>query len=458
MAQPHDQPPTHYALAYSEYRRYATGALLSNIGLQMMAVAVSWQIYRLTHSTLALGLVGLAEVIPVVGLALPGGQLADIFSRRRLVLGSSLGILACCLALAALASGHLVAPDAPALIAANQFLENLARRMGEQQVHFDSTVVPVMYVVIFFLGVTRAIMGPARSALLPMLVPATAFPNAVTWNSSFFQLAAMAGPALGGLILGFTSTGGDSYAPVYLLSSASVLVLIVAIYSLPEKPYPHSEERHGLESMLVGLRFVHRQKVILGSIALDMFAVLLGGVTALLPVYADEILHVGPRGLGILRAAPSVGSFLMAIWLAHHPPIRRAGPALFWSVTAFGVGIIVFGLSRSFWLSLAALFFCGLADNISVVVRHTLVQILTPDSLRGRVSAVNQIFISLSNELGALRAGTVAAVVGPVLSTVGGGVGTILVAGVAAILWPGLRRYGSLAVTKLPETEESVEP
>ncbi|MBI5833539.1 MAG: MFS transporter [Armatimonadetes bacterium] len=452
---PEHQP--YAALSYPEFRRYALGALTSNIGMQMMAVAVSWQIYRLTQSSLALGLVGLVEVVPIVGLALPAGQLADRLSRRRLVLGAALAMVGCTAALAVLASQGDHLQHSALLTASNQLLERMARGLGEQSINITSPVVPLLYLILAVLGVARAVGGPARAALLPMLVPTAAFSNAVTWNSSFFQLSAVVGPALGGLILGFTSRAAAPFAPVYVLAMLSAVVLFGSIYSLPEKTYERNREPVTLSSLSAGIRFVCQQRIILATITLDLFAVLLGGAVALLPVYADKILHVGPMGLGVLRAAPSVGALMMALVLAHRPPMKRAGPALLMSVAGFGLATIVFGLSRNFWLSLAMLWFTGVLDNISVVVRHTLVQVLTPDAMRGRVSAVNQVFISLSNEMGALESGTVAAAFGPVVSVVAGGIGTILVVLAVAGLWPEIGRFGSLGDARPVEMPEDGE-
>ena len=307
---PEHQP--YAALSYSNFRRYALGALTSNIGMQMMAVAVSWQIYRLTHSSLALGLVGLVEVVPVVGLALPAGQLADRLSRRRLVLGSALAMVCCTAALGLLSVHGDQLANSAALAWGNRLLERMAGGLGEHSVQISSPVVPLLYLIIAVLGVARAVGGPARAALLPMLVPTKAFSNAVTWNSSFFQLSAVVGPALGGLILAVTANHAAPFAPVYFLAMGTAMVLFLTIFSLPEQHYERNNEPVSLASLSAGVRFVCRQRIILATITLDLFAVLLGGAVALLPVYADQILHVGPRGLGLLRAAPSVGA--LAPW------------------------------------------------------------------------------------------------------------------------------------------------
>ncbi len=450
-------PPVHRpyaALAYRPFRFYALGSLVSNIGMQMMGVAVSWQIYRLTGSAMALGLVGLVEVVPIVGLALPAGQLADRLSRRRVVLVAHLVIAACAAALAVLSLEALALPASGLLAWACAGIEALSRHMGETGVRVASPLVPVMYLVLLVLGVVRAFGGPARAALLPALVPTEAFSNAVTWNSSFFQLSAVVGPALGGVVVGVLAHTAWQFSAVYFAAAASAVLMFGCIFALAEPPQVASgREPVTLTSLLAGLRFVSRHRIILATITLDLFAVLLGGAVALLPIFADRILHVGPRGLGLLRAAPSVGALAMALFLAHRPPMRKAGPAMLLAVAAFGLATIVFGLSRSFWLSLAMLFATGAVDNISVVVRHTLVQVLTPDAMRGRVSAVNQVFISISNELGALESGLTAAWFGPVLSVVGGGLGTMLVVLAVALAWPEVRRFGSLADARPAEAE-----
>lgn len=432
------------ALDYPAFRWYAVGGLLSNIGLQMMGLAVSWQIYSLTHSAAALGLVGLVEVVPIVGLMLPGGHVADHYSRKRLVLLANLVTAACALVLALWSLGSLALPSWGALDGACRLLERFSHGLGERTTAIRSPLVPMMYGLLALLGVVRAFGGPARAALLPALVPPEAFSNAVAWNSSFFQLSAVLGPALGGLLVARLAATPFHFAGVHFVAAGSALIMFVCVLRVPDRAVETSREPVTLESLLAGIQFVRRQRIILATITLDLFAVLLGGAVALLPIYADQILHVGPRGLGVLRAAPSVGALLMALAIANRPPLKRAGPALLWSVAGFGLATIVFGVSRSFWLSLAMLFLTGALDNISVVVRHTLVQTLTPDAMRGRVSAVNQVFISLSNELGGLESGLVAAACGPVLSVVAGGVGTILVVLAVMGIWPEVGRLRSL--------------
>jgi MFS family permease len=304
-------------------------------------------------------------------------------------------------------------------------------------------------------AIGQALGAPSRSSLLPQIVPAEGFSNAIAWGSSVFQIASMVGPAVGGL---FVSAAGGLPAPlaasvvarmlvpaVLVMAVLCRLLSLVTITGLPRHGTVRSEGSISLETLAAGIRFVWLQKTILATITLDLFAVLLGGATYLLPVFAEDILHFGPSAVGYLRSAESAGAVFMAVVLTHLPPIRRAGRTMLWAVAAFGAATIVFGLSRSFWLSLAMMFLMGAFDNISVVVRHTLVQMLTPDAMRGRVSAVNNIFIVASNDLGGLESGVTARLFGPIISVVGGGVGTLLVVLGAAWKWPHILRIGSLA-------------
>ena len=294
----------------------------------------------------------------------------------------------------------------------------------------------------------RAFLLPAKSALLPLIVPRSRFANAVTWSTSGFQLATVTGPALGGLLIAAT----QSAVWVYLLTAPLTVALIVAVRRIRVRQSVASQERLGLASLLAGVTFVWRTKLVLGAISLDMFAVLLGGATALLPVYARDILHVGPQGLGWLRTAPGLGALLTSYILTHRPPIENAGRSLLWSVAGFGLATVVFGLARSFWLAWGMLFLAGALDMISVVIRHTLIQLWTPDEMRGRVSAVNGMFIGISNELGEFESGTVShlferpteVAFGPTVSVVSGGIGTMLVVLLATWLFPDMRRHGRL--------------
>jgi MFS family permease len=305
---------------------------------------------------------------------------------------------------------------------------------------FDQPALPLVFLLLLAHACARILIWPARSSITPMLVPTSALSNAITWNTSTFEIATVAGPAIGGFLIAYIGIPS-----VYALGAALELFFLLALGRVTYFQTPQRTAlRRTLRDVLAGAEFIWRRKVILGASSLDLFAVLLGGATALLPIYADQILHVGPIGFGWLRAAPSFGAFAMAMTIAHRPPMERPGLALLWSVVGFGVAIVVFGFSRWFWLSLVALFFTGAFDNISVVVRQSLVQLLTPDALRGRVTAVNQIFIGSSNEVGALRAGLMAALVGPVAAVAWGGIGTIAVALAVARAVPGLRRLPAL--------------
>ena len=404
---PADHDP-YAALRYRDFRRFVAASVLSTVGTEMQGVAVGWELYERTGSALALGLVGLVQAVPVLLLALPAGQLADRVSRKGIVLATQVVLVAASLGLAA-----------------------VSRARGP---------VGWMYACLALVGVAGAFAFPARWALLPQLVPEAAFNNAVTWRSSAWQIAAVAGPGLGGRVLAW----GRGALPVYLADAALGVAVLTIVATLRDRPAPRAEGRSSWRSLLAGVRFVWQTQLILATITLDMFAVLLGGAVTLLPIYAKDILRVGPDGLGWLRAAPSLGAVAMAVTLAHRRPLRRAGPTLLAAVAGFGAATIVFGLSRSYWLSLLMLFLTGALDNISVVIRATLVQVLTPDALRGRVSAVNSIFIGMSNELGGFESGVAARFLGAVAAVVAGGVGTILVVLGVAAAWPQVRRLGPL--------------
>jgi len=425
MSNPHHPPAPraekhdpYAALRLPNYRLFAAGFVTSATGLQMMGMALAWEIYErakaegfLGHegAALALGFIGLARALPVVAMALPAGYVIDTFDRKRVLLITQTGfaLMAALLAYASWA----VAP------------------------------LWLMFLLITLSGCVRSFNGPTRSSLLPDLVPDHVFPNAITWNSGMFQVAAVAGPLIAGVII----AKADHAWPVYAISA--ILCFIFALTTLGLKPIAHHAAGRGKMSfsgMLDGLSHLWRERTIFAVITLDLFAVLLGGATGLLPIYASDILHVGPVGLGWLKAAPFIGAGLMALYLAWFPLIRRAGPAMLFSIAGFGVCTIVFGLSTSFWLSMAMLITLGALDSVSVVVRHVLVQLRTPRHLRGRVSSVNSVFIECSNELGSFESGLVAKFFGPVFSVVSGGIGTILV--VAGIAWliPEIRRLDKL--------------
>lgn len=417
------------ALRNRNYQLFAGGWLPASIGLQMQGTALAWEIYERTHDPLALGLIGVCRALPTLVLALPAGQIADRIDRKRVLMATQIGfaIAGAALAIGSIAWGRGVFGD------------------GKRGLW-------IMFALITLTGCARVFNGPSRSSLLPQMLPGGAsgllFQNAVTWNASLFQLAAMLGPILAGTIIYLTTAAW----PVYAIMSLSCLWFsITAGFIRPHSPPPVNDgiwnairPRALIPGILEGVRHVWRERTVFGAITLDLFAVLLGGATALMPVYAQDILHVGPVGLGALRSAPFVGALIMAVFMAHRRPIERAGRALLASVAGFGVFTILFGISTNFWLSLVCLATLGAVDNISVVIRHLLVSVRTPDHLRGRVAAVNAVFIESSNELGGFESGLVAKLMGPVFSVVSGGVGTLLVVIGTAYWLPELRRLRGL--------------
>ena len=387
---------------------YLIGRFIASIGQQMLTVAVGWELYERTHSALNLGLVGLTNMLPMFLFTLPAGHLADNLNRQRIIVLMT-GVIALASAGLTLAS----ALEAPTIW---------------------------MYACLFLGATARTFMWPASAAFLPQLVSRKFFPRAVTWSTGSFQLSSVAGPAAGGALIAMTGHA----AVVYGVNTLATIVCLILLGLVHYKRVAAPRERMTLASLGLGFKFVFATRVILGIITLDMFAVLLGGATSLLPVYAKDILGVGPRGLGLLQAALPIGSLLCALVLAHGSPIAKAGRSLLWAVVVFGLATVGFGLSRVFAISFVMLVICGAADNVSVVIRHTLVQLLTPDDKRGRVSAVNSLFIGTSNELGGFESGVVAHWLGPVIAVATGGMGTILVVFLVAWAWPEIRRYGKL--------------
>jgi len=385
----------------------------------MQSVAVGWQVFQITHRPLDLGYVGLMQFLPGILLSLPAGHAADRFDRRTVLLTCNVSYALCSVLL---------------------FLQ---ARSGA------TSVLPI-FAVLLLIGITRAFSGPVSQALVPQLVPQEHFGNAVTWGASIFQVATVVGPALGGLIYGWTHGAHSVYATAACMYSAAFLCILM----MHVRTGRMETRDVSLDTLLAGFRYVWQEKIILGSISLDLFAVLLGGATALLPVYAQNILHIGPRGLGLLRSMPSAGAALMAILLAYYPIRRRAGVVMFVAVSIFGASTIVFGLSHSVILSSIALFVLGASDMNSVVIRSTLVQIATPPAMRGRVSAVNLLFIGASNEFGQFESGITAQWFGAVPAVVLGGVGTLVVVGLWSWLFPQLRQMNRL----LPTLETQVIP
>lgn len=405
------------ALRNRDYRTYCVGWVTSVLGRQIQEVAIGYEIYERTNSKLALAWIGLAQAVPMLACMIPAGHLADRFDRRRIIMGTQFAWVVAALGLAALS-------------------------------HSRGSI-PAMYVLLGVSAAAHAIGWPARSSLLPQIVPPHVFNNAVTWNSSFFQIASMLGPAIGGLIL------LKGAAPAYLIDAGCAAVFMGAIGFVRVRATERSREPASLQSLAAGIRFVWRTKIVLAAMTLDLFAVFFGGSVALLPVFRKDVLHVGEVEFGWLKAAPAVGAFAAALLIAHLPPMTRAGRSMLWAVAGFGAATVVFGLSRSYWLSFAMLAVTGALDNISVVVRHTLVQALPPDSMRGRVAAVNGVFIGASNELGGLESGLTAAWFGPVAAVVFGGVMTMVVVAAVAWIWPQVLQFGSLKDARPIDEEES---
>ena len=415
------------AFAYPNFVSYTIARFFIVVSLEMQSVAVGWQVYEITKRPIDLGYVGLAQFAPGFVLFLFAGHAADIFDRRKLLMGCYAGFGLCSALLLA------ISWRAP------------------HSVH-------AIYVVLVLLGIFRSFNFPVSRAILPHLVPAEHFSNAVAWNASTFQIATIAGPAIGGIVYALFRGPEAVYAAAVTVSIVSS-ILTLRIHPLPTAPAKELAERLSgrasdkdpisLRTVFAGFRFIREKKLILGSISLDMFAVLLGGAVALLPVYARTILHTGPWGLGLLRSAPGVGAALMAIVVAHRPIRRRAGLTMLLCVAAFGVFTIVFGISHSLVLSLIALFLAGAADMVSVIIRATLVQVATPDEMRGRVNAIDFLFIGVSNELGEFESGLTAQWFGTVPAVVLGGIGTLLVIAIWAWLFPELRQADQLTVAEL---------
>jgi MFS family permease len=406
-----------------DFRLYQMARLVVVIGAEAQALAVAWQVYQITHRAIDLGYTGLALFLPGLLFLLPAGHAADRFDRRRIVL--------ICYTLQALCTAVLLA-----------FAWH-----GIQQ------VLPI-YAMLFLIGTGRAFSGPASSALIPHLVPQEDFVNAVTWGATIFRTATVTGPAIGGLLYTLPLFAGR-LAPIHgaglvyaftLLSLAWYVTLVSMLHVRPGRMEHKAVSR---EVVLAGVHYVMRTPILLGSISLDLFAVLLGGAVALLPIYAANILHIGPRGLGLLRAAPEVGAFAMALLLAFRPIRRQAGVRMLICVGLFGAATVVFGLSRSVWLSLGVLVVTGAADMVSVVIRSSILQLATPQEMRGRVSAVNALFLGASNELGEFESGVTAQWLGAVRAVVLGGIGSLMVTGIWAVWFPKLRQIGGLTTEEL---------
>jgi MFS family permease len=423
---PSDKPPRRglESFASRDFRRYQLARVAVILGAEAQSVAVAWQVYSITHRPLDLGYTGLALFLPGLLFLLPAGHVADRFDRRQIIL---------------LCYGLQIVCTATLLV---------ITRMG---LH---TVLPI-YAVLFFVGTGRAFSGPASSALIPHLVPEKHFVNAVTWGGAIFQFANTMGPALGGVLFTLPltrfipDTRLEGAGIVYVFTLGTLGWFLILVGSLHARPGRMEHRATSLRVVLAGFRYVFNMPMLLGSFSLDLFVVLLGGAVALMPIFAQEILHTGPRGLGMLRAAPAVGALCTSLIMARFPLQRKAGARLFVCVAIFGAATVVFGLSRSLGLSLVALAIIGAADMISVIIRGSLLQLATPPEMRGRVSAVNSLFVGASNELGEFESGLTAQWWGAVRATIFGGVGSLIVSGLWSVLFPQLRRADQLTSASL---------
>ncbi len=399
--------PARGAFSHGSYRLFWMSRLFVTFAALVVSVAVGWQVYDLTRNPFDLGLVGLIQFAPSLLLVLVTGTISDRFNRR--------AIIACC-----------------------QITEAIVALAVLAFTYFGTITVARIFALLVVFGLARAFLNPAAQSLVANLVPTRDLGSAIAWNSAAWQLASIGGPVAGGLLYGVAPEAAYGAAFV-LFTAGGVLVAMV-----PKPPQKTSTERASWYTLVAGFRYVWRTKIVFGAISLDLFAVLLGGATALLPAYARDLLAVGPWGLGLLRSAPAIGAIAVVALLAFRPVRDHAGMIMFIAVAVFGLFTIVFGASTVVWLSIAALAIMGAADMVSVYVRETLIQLWTPDDVRGRVSAVNMMFVGASNEVGEFRAGTVAALIGVVPAVVIGGIGTILVAGLWALWFPALRKARNL--------------
>ena len=433
MDSPSNKPPRRGMEAFTsrDFRRYQLARLAVILGAEAQALAVAWQVYSITHRALDLGYTGLALFLPGLFFLLPAGHVADRFDRRNVIL--------CCYTLQLFCTAILI----------------LLACAGTRSVY-------LIYAVLFLIGTGRAFSAPASSALLPHLVPEQHFVNAVTWGGAIFQIANVTGPALGGLLFALplatslARIGLEGAGVVYVFTFATLIWFLVLILSLHVRPGRMEHRATSLKVVLAGFQYVRSSPLLLGSMSLDLFVVLLGGAVALMPIFANEVLHTGARGLGVLRAAPAIGALTMSLVMARFPIRRKAGARMFACVAIFGAATVVFGMSRNLWLSLGALAVAGAADMISVIIRGSLLQLATPPEMRGRVSAVNSLFIGASNELGEFESGLTAQWWGAVRATIFGGLASLAVAGTWAVLFPGLRRADELTADALRPARSGV--
>jgi MFS family permease len=408
-----------------EFRLYQAARLLVILGAEAQSVAVAWQVYQITHSPLSLGYTGLALFMPGLFFMLPAGHVADRYDKR--------GVILVCYGLQALATSVLL-------------------WISLHPVH---SILPI-YAVLFLIGTGRCFSGPAASAMLPTLVPKEDFVNAVTWGATIYQTANSVGPMFGGLL--FTAAipvlGRFNGAPVVYCFTLLMLVgFMILVSGIGPRPDTGVKKAFDAKTVLAGLRYVAETKLLLGSISLDLFAVLLGGAVALMPIFAHEVLKAGPSGLGLLRAMPSLGALAVSLTLVFRPIERAAGKTMLVCVGIFGAATVLFGVSKSIWISMVALLFVGASDMVSVVIRSSILQLATPPAMRGRVSAVNWLFIGASNEFGEFESGLTAHWWGAVPAVVIGGVASLAVTGIAAVVFPALRKADKLTAESLQEAE-----
>ncbi len=398
------------AMKIRDFRRFVSARFCITLAIQIQAVVVGWQVYEITHDPLSLGLIGLAEAVPSIGVSLYAGHIADILSRKRIIFVTAATLVFCS------ASLLLLTIDVHTIL-------------------IDYGVLPI-YTVIFISGIARGFITPAVFSFMPQLIPRELYQNAITWNSTLWEMASIGGPPIGGLIYGFFGI-----TAAYAVDASLLLIGLLLVISIPDRPLPPPTEEQGVvEKIKAGLQFVFSNKIILGAISLDLFAVLFGGAVALLPIFADQILHVGKIGLGFLRSAPGIGAMLLAVYITYHPIRKRMGAILLTAVAGFGLCMILFAFSSNFWLSMVILALSGAFDSVSVIVRGTLLHTLTPENMKGRVSAVNNIFIGSSNEIGAFESGVAARLLGVIPSVIFGGIMTIIVVTGTAWKAPELRK------------------
>ncbi|MCU0367716.1 MAG: MFS transporter [Cyclobacteriaceae bacterium] len=397
------KPNPYAALYVRDFRLFVLSRLFITLAIQIQGVVVGWQIYEITRDPLSLGLIGLAEAIPAITVSLYAGHLADIVARKKIILACVVTLAVCSFSLF-------------------YFTTDLGEFI------LNNGAFPI-YVVIFVSGLARGFLSPANFSFMPQLIDRSLYQNAITWNSTIWESAAVGGPMVGGLVYGFFGI-----TAAYAVDAILVIAALICYSLIPNKPLPPVTQEQGMvEKITAGLKFVFKNQIILSAISLDLFAVLFGGAVALLPIFADEILHVGKIGLGFLRSAPAIGAVAMAVYMTHHPIRKYMGKILLWSVAGFGFSMIGFGLSTNFWLSMFLLIASGMFDCVSVIVRSTLIHTLTPENMKGRVAAVNSMFIGSSNEIGMLESGLVAKLMGVVQSVIFGGCMTLAV--VSATAW-----------------------